>query len=284
MSVPRDIPDEIAEACKAIALEAHRLLGCKGASRSDFRWDDERGVDGLFLLEVNTQPGMTPLSLVPEQARHIGMSYPELVQAIVDEALRRDRRHEPDDQARHRRRERPRRAASGAVKKVVADRPADRARCRSARRRCARSRPGDRSARGGAVRDRGGDLARRARHDRRRGRRGRRARAGFRVEQIEVTGPEAHGPDDASMRSRSTSRSRAMPLVDLDAVREKLLRYGWIADAHVSRRLPDTLLVDIVERDAGGGVAGQWPADADRRDGRAARAGRSPTRCPTCRW
>lgn len=84
---PAAIPDEIAEACKALALEAHRLLGCRGASRSDFRWDDERGVDGLFLLEVNTQPGMTPLSLVPEQARHLGMSYAELVQAIVDEAL-----------------------------------------------------------------------------------------------------------------------------------------------------------------------------------------------------
>jgi len=84
---PAPIPDAIAEACKAVALEAHRLLGCKGASRSDFRWDDERGVDGLFLLEVNTQPGMTPLSLVPEQARHLGMSYPELVQAIVDEAI-----------------------------------------------------------------------------------------------------------------------------------------------------------------------------------------------------
>lgn len=84
---PADIPDIIADACKRLALEAHRLLGCKGASRSDFRWDDERGVDGLFLLEVNTQPGMTPLSLVPEQARHIGMSYEQLVQAIVDEAL-----------------------------------------------------------------------------------------------------------------------------------------------------------------------------------------------------
>ncbi|MDF0489110.1 D-alanine--D-alanine ligase [Sphingomonas sp. H39-1-10] len=84
---PAQIPDDVADACKRIALEAHRVLGCKGASRSDFRWDDERGVDGLFLLEVNTQPGMTPLSLVPEQARHIGMSYADLVEAIVDEAL-----------------------------------------------------------------------------------------------------------------------------------------------------------------------------------------------------
>ena len=84
---PAQIPDVIAEACKRLALEAHHLLGCKGASRSDFRWDDERGEDGLFLLEVNTQPGMTPLSLVPEQARHLGISYPALVQMIIDEAL-----------------------------------------------------------------------------------------------------------------------------------------------------------------------------------------------------
>ncbi|MGK6321204.1 D-alanine--D-alanine ligase [Sphingomonas sp. DT-204] len=85
---PAPIPDEIAEACMGVALEAHRLLGCKGCSRADFRWDDEQGVAGLFLLEVNTQPGMTPLSLVPEQARHLGISYAELVQIIVDEALR----------------------------------------------------------------------------------------------------------------------------------------------------------------------------------------------------
>ena len=91
---PAPIPDEIAQACERIALEAHRLLGCKGASRADFRWDDSRGVGGLFLLEVNTQPGMTPLSLVPEQARHRGMSYPQLVQAIIDEALKPDQQQE----------------------------------------------------------------------------------------------------------------------------------------------------------------------------------------------
>jgi D-alanine-D-alanine ligase len=84
---PAEIPDDIAEACKAIAVAAHQRLGCRGASRSDFRWDDSQGVEGLFLLEVNTQPGMTPLSLVPEQARAVGMSYPQLVQWIVDEAL-----------------------------------------------------------------------------------------------------------------------------------------------------------------------------------------------------
>ncbi len=85
---PAEIPAEIADACGRIAIEAHRLLGCKGASRSDFRWDDSQGVEGLFLLEVNTQPGMTPLSLVPEQAKAAGMSYAELVQWIVDEALK----------------------------------------------------------------------------------------------------------------------------------------------------------------------------------------------------
>lgn len=84
---PAEIPDEITEACKDIALRAHRLLGCKGTSRADFRWDDEQGIEGLFLLEVNTQPGMTPLSLVPEQARHCGMEYADLVEAIVADAL-----------------------------------------------------------------------------------------------------------------------------------------------------------------------------------------------------
>ena len=84
---PADIPGDISEACKAIALRAHQLLGCKGASRSDFRWDDSLGIEGLFLLEVNTQPGMTPLSLVPEQAAKLGIDYPELVERIVEQAL-----------------------------------------------------------------------------------------------------------------------------------------------------------------------------------------------------
>ena len=70
-----------------MALAAHRLLGCKGASRSDFRWDDTQGEAGIYLLEVNTQPGMTPLSLVPEQARQKGISYGELCERIVAEAL-----------------------------------------------------------------------------------------------------------------------------------------------------------------------------------------------------
>jgi D-alanine-D-alanine ligase len=84
---PAEIPDDVRDAALEMALEAHRLLGCKGTSRSDFRWDDEKGVEGLYLLEVNTQPGMTPLSLVPEQAKYRGMTYAELVQRIVEEAL-----------------------------------------------------------------------------------------------------------------------------------------------------------------------------------------------------
>ena len=84
---PAEIPDEITRACLDLALRCHRLLGCKGCSRTDFRWDDERGLEGLFVLETNTQPGMTPLSLVPEQARHLGISYGDLVERIIAEAL-----------------------------------------------------------------------------------------------------------------------------------------------------------------------------------------------------
>ena len=84
---PADIPQEIAALAMDHALRSHQILGCKGASRSDFRWDESRGADGLFLLEVNTQPGMTPLSLVPEQARACGIDYPTLVQRIINEAL-----------------------------------------------------------------------------------------------------------------------------------------------------------------------------------------------------
>ena len=84
---PAAIPENIAAAAMDMAARAHRLLGCKGASRADFRWDDEVGEAGLYLLEVNTQPGMTPLSLVPEQARLKGVSYGELVERLIEEAL-----------------------------------------------------------------------------------------------------------------------------------------------------------------------------------------------------
>jgi D-alanine-D-alanine ligase len=84
---PADVPDDIAGAMMRMAADAHRLLGCKGASRSDFRWDDEQGEAGIYLLEVNTQPGMTSLSLVPEQAKLKGISYGELVERLIAEAL-----------------------------------------------------------------------------------------------------------------------------------------------------------------------------------------------------
>ena len=84
---PADVPADIAQAMMDIALKAHRLLGCKGTSRSDFRWDDEQGLAGIFLLEVNTQPGMAPLSLLPEQARYLGISYGELVETLIADAL-----------------------------------------------------------------------------------------------------------------------------------------------------------------------------------------------------
>ena len=85
---PAEIPDNIRDLCLEIALKAHKVLGCKGTSRTDFRWDEEQGEDGLFVLETNTQPGMTPLSLVPEQARHAGMEYGELVEIVIAAALR----------------------------------------------------------------------------------------------------------------------------------------------------------------------------------------------------
>ncbi|QJB69019.1 D-alanine--D-alanine ligase [Parasphingorhabdus halotolerans] len=84
---PAEIPEDIEKLCLDYALRAHEGLGCKGTSRTDFRWDDELGADGLFVLETNTQPGMTPLSLVPEQAKQMGISYEELVEMIVREAL-----------------------------------------------------------------------------------------------------------------------------------------------------------------------------------------------------
>lgn len=86
---PAEIPDEITQACLDLALRCHRLLGCSGCSRTDFRWDDSQGLAGLFVLETNTQPGMTPLSLVPEQARHLGIEYGELVEIIIADALAR---------------------------------------------------------------------------------------------------------------------------------------------------------------------------------------------------
>ncbi len=84
--VPADIPDEIFAACLDYALRAHRALGCRGVSRTDFRWDAARGLDGLILLETNTQPGMTPTSLAPEQAAICGHDFPALCAWMVEDA------------------------------------------------------------------------------------------------------------------------------------------------------------------------------------------------------
>jgi D-alanine-D-alanine ligase len=84
--VPADIPEVISAACLDFALRAHQALGCRGVSRTDFRWDESRGASGLYLLEVNTQPGMTPTSLAPEQAAHAGMSFGDLVRWMVEDA------------------------------------------------------------------------------------------------------------------------------------------------------------------------------------------------------
>ena len=84
--LPADLPEEIFAACLDYAERAHKALGCKGVSRADFRWDDTRGLDGLVLLEVNTQPGMTPTSLAPEQAAHCGVSFGAFCRWLVEDA------------------------------------------------------------------------------------------------------------------------------------------------------------------------------------------------------
>ncbi|MDP2086840.1 MAG: D-alanine--D-alanine ligase [Gemmobacter sp.] len=84
--LPAQIPAEIEAACLDYALRAHQALGCRGLSRTDFRWDDTRGLDGLILLETNTQPGMTPTSLAPEQAAHCGITFPDLCRQLVEDA------------------------------------------------------------------------------------------------------------------------------------------------------------------------------------------------------
>ena len=83
---PAEIPAEISEACRDYALRAHRALGCRGLSRTDFRWDDSRGLEGLVLLETNTQPGMTATSLAPEQAAAEGISFADLCAWLVEDA------------------------------------------------------------------------------------------------------------------------------------------------------------------------------------------------------
>jgi D-alanine-D-alanine ligase len=82
--VPADLPERVSAEAKRLAVLAHEALGCRGVSRSDLRYDDVK--DDLVLLEVNTQPGMTPTSLAPEQAAHLGVGFDELVLWIVEDA------------------------------------------------------------------------------------------------------------------------------------------------------------------------------------------------------
>lgn len=84
--VPAEIPAEIFDACMGYAMRAHRALGCRGVSRTDFRWDESRGLDGLIVLETNTQPGMTPTSLSPEQAAEAGFGFGALCRWMVEDA------------------------------------------------------------------------------------------------------------------------------------------------------------------------------------------------------
>ena len=198
---------------------------------------------------------MTPLSLVPEQARHRGISYGELVERIIAEAL--------VSAARVKR-------GGGAGKRKPAPRVSakeDRARsCPSARRAPTAWRA---VAFGLSLRDRRG-RADRARHS---------------VEGDDAR-PAKRSAAPASRSSGSTSqgirhmdstpvyeialdqKTMAMPLVDVHAIREQLLTFGWVKDARVSRRLPDTLVIDIVEREPAALWQDKQQARADRQRGR----------------
>jgi D-alanine-D-alanine ligase len=85
--LPAEVPLEIYRKVQQSALEAHIVLGCRGVSRADFRFNDAPGVENpLVLLEINTQPGMTGTSLVPEMAQHAGHSFPDLVTWMIQDA------------------------------------------------------------------------------------------------------------------------------------------------------------------------------------------------------
>jgi len=84
--LPAPVPADTYREVQRLALAAHRALGCRGVTRSDFRFDDGLGAKGLFCLEVNTQPGMTETSLVPELAAHEGISFEDLVKWMVEDA------------------------------------------------------------------------------------------------------------------------------------------------------------------------------------------------------
>ncbi len=82
--LPADLPNAVTEAALDASLRAHKALGCRGVTRSDFRYDEKAG--RLVILETNTQPGMTPTSLIHEQAAHMGVDYPSLVRWMIEDA------------------------------------------------------------------------------------------------------------------------------------------------------------------------------------------------------
>jgi D-alanine-D-alanine ligase len=84
--LPADLPAKVTAETMELALKAHQVLGCRGVTRTDFRYDDTGARPRLILLETNTQPGMTPTSLVPEQAAHLGISYAKLCRWMVEDA------------------------------------------------------------------------------------------------------------------------------------------------------------------------------------------------------
>ncbi|MEO0863754.1 MAG: D-alanine--D-alanine ligase [Pseudomonadota bacterium] len=84
--VPANVPTDITQLCLDYAIRAHNALGCRGVSRTDYRWDESKGAAGLILLETNTQPGMTATSLSPEQAQAAGISFPDFCAWMVEDA------------------------------------------------------------------------------------------------------------------------------------------------------------------------------------------------------
>ena len=84
--VPADIPQEIFDLCINYAVIAHNTLGCRGVTRSDFRWNEKNGKEGLYILELNTQPGMTATSLVPEQAKYVGLDLQYICLELIKDA------------------------------------------------------------------------------------------------------------------------------------------------------------------------------------------------------
>ena len=254
---PADLPENIAALCNDYAIRAHALLGCHGTSRTDYRWDDERGEAGLFVLETNTQPGMTPLSLVPEQARGCGIAYPRIVR---DDRGRSARPVWQGEQlmartaTRNTKGVRRQARAAGTSRKV-----------RSARRqgssligRLLGALPFTEeqlhraftvaifagllalawflASISGATALASDRLAHVA------------ANAGFEVRNVEVRGVDRINKMTVYERAFG-QRDLAMTKVELAPLREDLLTLPWVRDASVSRQLPDTLVIDIVERE-----------------------------------